>query len=362
MAKTGFHAVRWMQQRSSDKRGGSRGKVALPEVQTPLEKYAMAYMEYLAVLNRTPAALKSRAVDIRFFLAWAAELAIQTPRDVTATKLEDYQRRLWDHRRKTGQPLSVSTQRSRLGAVRQLFGWLLRRGIIKASPAALIEMPKAPKRLPASVLSHGEVQRLLRQPRLEDGLGIRDRAMLEVLYATGIRRAELAALELTDISWEHPVLRVRQGKGRKDRMVPLGRRARDWVRRYVKEVRSCLTCRDDEQALFLSGYGGPMNVDVLGRVITGYIARIDRKGGCHMTRRTCATHMLEGGADIRHIQKLLGHEKLETTALYAEVSIIQLQAVHAKCHPSERRYRGLQGTIVSKWTADDMADHEGWPT
>lgn len=120
--------------------------------------------------------------------------------------------------------------------------------------------------------------------------------------------------------------------------VPIGQRAALWVERYLQETRPRLCLDTRTQALFLTGYGGPFNPDVLSRMVTEWVekAGLPKKGSCHLLRHTCATHMLEGGADIRYIQQLLGHEKLDTTAIYTEVSIKQLQEVHARCHPSSR--------------------------
>lgn len=130
---------------------------------------------------------------------------------------------------------------------------------------------------------------------------------------------------------------VRQGKGRKDRVVPVGARALSWLERYLLEVRPLLTVSANETALFLTSYGEAFNPDVLSRKVSKYIknADIGRGGSCHLFRHTCATHMLEGGADIRFIQQLLGHENLETTQIYTEVSIKQLLEVHARTHPAK---------------------------
>ena len=197
------------------------------------------------------------------------------------------------------------------------------------------------KRLPAEALSLREVETILAVPNLADPLGIRDRAILEMLYSCGLRRAELARLEIADLNRDRRTLRIRQGKGKKDRVIPIGQRALAWAERYVAEVRPRLCLDTRQRALFLTGYGGPFNPDVLSRMATEFIrkAEIGRPGSCHLFRHTCATHLLEGGADIRFIQQLLGHEKLETTAIYTEVSIKQLQEVHARCHPAEQPLR-----------------------
>jgi integrase/recombinase XerD len=121
-------------------------------------------------------------------------------------------------------------------------------------------------------------------------------------------------------------------------MVPIGQRAAYWVEHYLRETRPRLCLDTRTQALFLTGYGGPFNPDVVSRMVSDWMeqAGLSKKGSCHLLRHTCATHMLEGGADIRYIQQLLGHEKLDTTAIYTEVSIKQLQEVHARCHPAAR--------------------------
>jgi integrase/recombinase XerD len=170
--------------------------------------------------------------------------------------------------------------------------------------------------------------------------------MVETLYSTGMRRSELARLDMGDLNQEKHTLYVRKGKGRKDRVVPVGERALQWLARYLDDVRPRLELAVSERALFLTSYGEAFNPDVISRMVTKFIkkAEIGRTGSCHLIRHTCATHMLEGGADIRFIQQLLGHEKLETTAIYTEVSIEQLKAVHARTHPAENAKKtGNQG-------------------
>jgi integrase/recombinase XerD len=160
--------------------------------------------------------------------------------------------------------------------------------------------------------------------------------MLELFYSCGLRRAELCSLDLTALNAERCTLTIRRGKGRKDRVVPVGGRALAWLERYLKEVRPRLCLDTRTPAFFLTGYGEPFNPDVISRMVASWMKMAGLKGSCHLLRHTCATHMLEGGADIRYIQQLLGHEKLETTAIYTEVSIKQLQEVHARCHPTAK--------------------------
>jgi integrase/recombinase XerD len=339
MGKDGYHAVRWMRVRVQEKRGGQvKPDDGLTRRGPTLAALADDYLEHLRVFNRTPAAVESRHKELRSFLSWAEERGLLEPERITRTILESYQRWLWAYRKKNGKPLGISTQRGYLGAVVSLFGWLCKRRFLEANPAGEIELPRFEKRLPVEALSIAEVEAVLSQPNIGDPLGLRDRAILELFYSTGIRRGELVGLEVADLNREKRLLRVRHGKGGKERVVPVGQRAMSWIEKYLDDVRPLLMVKPDERGLFLSGYGEPFSADVLGRKVVGYIAQAEtgHRGGAHLLRHTCATHLLEGGADIRYIQQLLGHEKLETTAIYTEVSIIQLQAVHARCHPAER--------------------------
>ena len=339
MAKTGYNAVRWMRQRTQDKRGGNEKPDDGFSRQGPtLAALVDDYLEHLHVLNRTPEAVESRHCELKPFLAWAEERGLFHADQITRTILESYQRWLWTYRKKNGKPLGITTQRARLGGVMNFFAWLCKQHALEANPASEIELPRSEKRLPVEALSIAEVEAVLSQPNIGDPLGLRDRAILELFYSTGIRRAELVRLEVSNLNREKRLLHIRQGKGRKDRVVPVGTRALRWVEKYLADVRPLLMINAAEQTLFLSGYGEAFNPDVLGRKVVQYIenANTGHKGGAHLFRHTCATHLLEGGADIRYIQQLLGHEKLETTAIYTEVSIIQLQAVHGRCHPAER--------------------------
>jgi integrase/recombinase XerD len=339
MSKEGYHAVRWMRHRAQEKRGGNvKADDGFTRQGPTLAALTDEYLEHQRVLNRTPAAIHSRANELKPFLSWTEERGLFYADRITRSILESYQRWTWAYRKKNGRPLGISSQRGRLGGVMSLFAWLCKRHVLEANPASEIELPRPEKHLTIEALSIREVETVLSQPNIGDPLGIRDRAILELFYSTGIRRSEMVRLDVSDLNREKRLLRIRQGKGRKDRVVPVGLRCLRWVEKYLEDVRPLLMVRADERALFLSGYGEPFSPDVLGRKVVEYIAKaeIGRRGGAHLLRHTCATHLLEGGADIRYIQQLLGHEKLETTAIYTEVSIVQLQAVHARCHPAER--------------------------
>ncbi len=337
-APKGIKAVEWLARRAKEQRGGQAPQRDTFDRSAPdaLALWRDGYLDSLAARNYSPGTLQGRHDALKVFLAWAAERDLTRASQITRPILESYQRWLWRCTKANGQRLGWSTQRNRLGILKDFFRWLTRQDVLLHNPASELELPRIEKRLPQDVLTLAEVERLLAVPDVGDPLGVRDRAMLELFYSTGLRRAELCRLELPDLNPERRTLRVRLGKGKKDRVVPVGARALAWLERYLKEVRPRLCLDTRTPALFLTGYGDAFNPDVVSRMVSGWLKRagLKRKGCCHVLRHSCATHMLENGADIRFIQQLLGHEKLDTTAIYTEVSIKQLQEVHARCHPT----------------------------
>ena len=336
----GIVTVQWLSRRAKDKRGG-QGAVRPDLDRSAPDSLALwleVYLDSLRARNYSENTVLDRAHSIHLFLSWTAERDLTRAGQITRPILETFQRWLWRYTKPNGQRLGWSTQRGRLTTLKDWFRWLTRQNVILHNPASELELPRPEKRLPQEALSLAEITRLLAIPDVTDPLGVRDRAMLELFYSTGLRRAELCRLDLADLNTERRTLHVRQGKGKKDRIVPVGGRALAWLERYLKEVRPRLCLDTRTQTLFLTGYGAAFNPDVLSRMVAGWLkqAGLKRRSCCHLLRHSCATHMLENGADIRFIQQLLGHAKLDTTAIYTEVSIKQLQEVHARCHPSAK--------------------------
>jgi integrase/recombinase XerD len=297
-----------------------------------------AHLEAMAVQQLSVATLRGRARDIAAFATWCEDRAVQQPTEVTRPLLERYQRYLFLHRKPNGAPLSVGRQRTALFSLRAYFRWLSRQGLLPANPAADLSLPKRPLQLPRYVLSPAQVEKVLAVPDVGTLLGLRDRALLEVLWATGVRRAEVAKLCLWDVQWERELLFVREGKGKKDRVVPISRRALAWVRRYLDEVRPRLVLASDEGLLFLSSEGTGLSLEHLSLHV-GHLVRatgVEAKGACHLFRHACATAMLEGGADVRFIQELLGHANAATTQVYTHVSAAKLKAVYEATHPGAK--------------------------
>jgi integrase/recombinase XerD len=252
--------------------------------------------------------------------------------------------------------------------------WLARENHILSNPASELELPRIHRRLPAHILSREEVEQVMAltlraddQGRV-DLKGVRDRAILETLYSSGIRRGELVNLKLYDVDFKNGTLIVREGKGKKDRYVPLGARAIHWIRRYVEDVRPELVIEPDEGWLFLHEFGEPFQKNRLSDLVKRYMLSIGIKtGSCHLFRHAMATQMLENGADIRFIQAILGHAQLTTTEIYTHVSIVKLKEIHALTHPAERagsprHKRSSQETsalLTALAAEDQLADPDG---
>jgi integrase/recombinase XerD len=296
------------------------------------------YLSALRTKNYSERTLETRENYLVAFIRWCEDRNLSRPTEVTKPMLERYQRYLFHLRRENGRPLTFQTQHKRLVQVRAYFKWLTRQNVLLWNPASELELPKLERRLPRHVLTETEAERVMVQPDTAEPMGIRDRAILEVLYSTGIRRMEVANLRVFDLDGERGTLIVRQGKGKKDRVVPIGERAALWVEKYLAEVRPELVLPPDEGVLFLTAEGEPLSPNRLTHLVREYVEAADtgKKGACQLFRHTMATVMLENGADIRYIQEMLGHVELSTTQIYTQVSIRQLKAVHALTHPSAK--------------------------
>lgn len=299
------------------------------------------YCERMHVKNYAAATVKHVDDHVRHFIGWCLDRSVTRASEVTKPMIDRYQRALFYHRRKNGHPLSFRSQYMMLASLKLFFRWLVRENFILYNPASEIEMPRYEKRLPKFILTAGEADRIITMPDIATPFGLRDRAMLEVLYSTGMRRAELAHLSIYDIDPERGTVMIRQGKGKKDRVVPIGERAIVWVQKYLDEARPQLVNEPDDGWLFLAYTGQPFSPDLLTRWVADYVdaANIGKHGSCHMFRHSVATLMLERGADIRYVQEMLGHASIETTQLYTKVSIRQLKAIHTATHPSAKLER-----------------------
>jgi len=306
-------------------------------VQTPLQALMREHLHALEVQNYSEFTVRGRAGHIGFFLAWLAERGIIEPVEVTRPVLERYQRYLFHYRKVNGEPLSFRSQHARLVPLRMWFRWMTRQNYILHNPASELELPRLGRSLPKNIFSAAEVERVLTLCEVEEPIGLRDRALLEVLYSTGMRRLELVRLKLYDLSLDRRLILIRKGKGDKDRYVPIGERAIAWLEKYVRETRPQLAAEPDDMTVFLTAQGEPFSRDHLTATVKDRIdaAELGKTGSCHLFRHTMATLMHENGADIRYIQQMLGHEDIKTTQIYTQVAVRTLQKIHAATHPAE---------------------------
>lgn len=302
---------------------------------TPIEENVEEYLLWMRVHNYAATTISCRRRYLSYFTRFCHQHGVDTADTVSFELLQSYQRRLFEHRKRNGEPLTVATQAQRLIPISHFFSWLRHGGQLRTNPARDLLMPRPDRRLPEATLSTTEMTALLAQPDVSRPLGLRDRAILEVFYSSALRRQELIDLTIRDVDFERATVFVRRGKGSKDRYVPIAERALFWLRLYLDLARPRFT-NDPATELFVSSVGTPICPDWLSRKIKRYLhqAHVNKSGSCHLLRHTVATLLLEGGADIRYVAEMLGHTRLETTQRYTHVSIDHLRAIHTATHPA----------------------------
>jgi integrase/recombinase XerD len=327
-----------------------------------LGRTILDYLDDLGVRNYSHHSIRSRRTHLRYFVVWCDDRGLVWPADITPAVLGRYQRWLFHYRTGDGKRLSFRSQNDRLGSVKRFFRWVVRQRVLEWSPADAVELPKVERRLPKAVLTLEEAERVLAQPDVKTPMGIRDRAIIEVLYSTGIRRQEIVDLDVYSVDLEGGTLTVRQGKGRKDRMIPIGTRALAWVEKYLEEVRPSFAMSPDDGTLFLTTHRRAFSPERMSLVVREYVIAADlgKSGACHLFRHTMATLMLEGGADIRFIQAMLGHADISTTQIYTKVALRKLKEVHERSHPGAclRPDRGEMGEGSQETGEDEPAATE----
>ena len=272
--------------------------------------------------------------DVRAFLAWLG-LQKLTLADVRPEDLQRYQGELFAAT-SDGHPYAASTIQSKLVAVKTLFRFLVRRRLLLLDPSASLELPRIEKHLPRILLTEAEACRIVTAPRGRSPLALRDRAILETLYGSGVRVEELARLRPEDVDTEARLVRILEGKGKKDRHVPLTKAAARAITAYLSKGRPALAKADP--SLFLSKRGMRLHRAQVGNVVKAWAkaAGVEKAVSCHTFRHSCATHLLRGRADIRQIQALLGHASLSTTERYTHVEVSDLTRIVERAHPRGR--------------------------
>ena len=325
-----------------------------PLAHNPMVSVIEDHFEWMLVTGYSTDTVRARRISLRRFIRWCDERGLTDPNDITQPILERYQRHLFYFRKADGRPMTFGSQHSYLAPLRTLFKWLMREHRILTNPASELQLPKLPRHLPRTILSVQEVEAIINQADPANAQGLRDRAMLETLYSTGLRRMELVALAIYDIDLNRRLVMVREGKGRRDRVIPIGARALAWVDKYLTEARPQLLVVDTE-SLFVNDYGETMPPEYLASKVKRYMefAGIHKSGSCHLFRHAMATHMLDNGADTRFIQAMLGHADLATTQIYTHVSIEKLKEIHAATHPARLERQGGDHANAAREDAGD---------
>jgi integrase/recombinase XerD len=295
------------------------------------------YRQQLEILNYSPRTIQGQQSFLKKLQGFLEESKCTDVQTVTTGLLSDFQRDLFYEPSARGTARSVSSQNHAIIAAKNFFRFLKNEGYLAHDPAEGLRCAREPQTLPRNILTPQEARKIIEAPDTGCLLGYRDRTILEVLYATGIRKAELMNVTVADVNLEEELLRVNGGKGAKDRVVPLTRVACSFLENYIKAIRPELLGETKTHALFISQRARPISRNALGDLATKYgkKAGIKKHLTCHLWRHSCATHLVKNKANLRHVQEMLGHRSLATTERYLHLTITDLKEAHRKFHPRE---------------------------
>jgi integrase/recombinase XerD len=299
-----------------------------------IELYVDEFLDYLrAEKNVAKNTVESYAFDLRRYARFLSEQDVSVPAQVTSQHV----RSLLVELAQTGYA-STSVARQ-LSAIRMFHRYLIGERYCETDPTFAISLPRLAQKLP-TVLNIQEVEKLLAQPEVSMPLGIRDRALLEFAYATGTRVSEIIGVKMRDLFLDEQFVRI-FGKGSKERLVPIGDIAVHWIERYIGSVRPLLARgRSTQEIVFLNARGGKLSRMGFWKILRRYLDQIKlaKHASPHTLRHSFATHLLEGGADLRAVQEMLGHASLTTTQIYTHLDRAYLKEVHRQFHPREREF------------------------
>jgi len=293
-----------------------------------MDRYIDLFLDYLRVEKGVSQnTIISYAHDLRQYNGYLLSQRINNLPQIQKKHITQFM----GHRRSKG--ISVSSVARTLSSIKSYHRFLLREKISNSDPSSAIDTPRLWKKVP-QVLEAKEVNRLLAQPNIRTIRGLRDKAILELMYATGLRVSEVSSLNLKDVNLEAGFLRVK-GKGGKERIVPLGGVASHYLDRYINQSRPKLLKNEESGAVFISSYKRNLSRQSIWKMIKSYIkkARVKKEIAPHTLRHSFATHLLEGGADLRSVQEMLGHSSISTTQIYTHINRARLKEIHKKFHP-----------------------------
>ena len=296
------------------------------------------FHDHLRAINYSAETLYKGRFTLLAFLRWLeTTFQVRTADQLRQKHLDAWQSHLHGYRTGKGMPLRPLSINKQIEVVRGLLKFLASRGYVQSSLVNVLAYVKKPTLLPTSVLTHAEVKKLMARIPTSSPEGYRDRALLELLYTTGLRRKEILGINVSDVDFKNRTAIV-MGKGSKQRVVPIGKTALRFVETYLLGVRPFLMRAPRETALFLDRYGKRLPAPILARRLHGYADDLGFKVTVtpHTFRRSCTTELIRGGANIYHVKDLLGHEELDTLKHYTKLTIDDLKKTHEKCHPRER--------------------------
>lgn len=304
------------------------------------DSFAQIATEYLAIQRKSglaPATLYNRARFLAPFFQWLSHQGMSDVLYLSSDVLLEYQKFVSQRQKKTGGAVSARQAYAYLIHVFLFSRWLFETGRLLADPTLPLDLPKKPSSLPRAVLSMREVSRIFSRPDPETPVGLRDRALLEVMFSCALRRSEAVDLSTGDYDSENQTLHIHSRKTNSARLLPVGDRAAHWLEKYIEIRSEFLLPGSANGTLFLSSSGGKFSVESISEIVRKYmhLAGVHKPDAGHILRRTCATLLLENGAGIRTVQEILGHRELRTTQVYTKVSIKKLREVHRRTHPAE---------------------------
>lgn len=306
-----------------------------------IEEAVHKYLVWLKQQGRPASSIKFQAYELNHFTRYLKEKGLTLLEKLIPQVIEDFQEDLAFRVTAKGRFWLITTRNKVLATLKSFLKWLEKQDYLVRDLSEVIVYAKVPKRLPRNILTVQEMEQLLEAPDITTIKGYRDRTILELLYATGIRRSELINLKLEDFDLENGTLHIREGKGNKDRVVPLGKGLCELLKHYQAFVREKLLTSFSDASAFFLGRRGRLSDTYLRMMLLFYKEKIgiEKRVYPHAFRHACATHMLNNGAPIRCVQELLGHERVDTTMVYTHVTINDLKKAHKKYHPRERQKR-----------------------
>lgn len=307
---------------------------------------AKYYLALCLAIGQSEDTIRTKKYGLKKFIQWCFINEVYFIHQINIDLMDEYMEYLNTYRKaKDNQPLSLANKYALCLCIKTFCRKLYQRGLLNSHPLDSLELPKVTRALPKAVFSEEEVEKIICQPLLFGQKGMRDRVILETFFATGIRRIELLHLEIEDILFDQKLVRIRKGKGNKEYLIPISDRASEWIIFYLAKLRPSLAKSSFNSVLFLNDWGEPYKANALSDMASRYVrlAGFKRDGACHLFRHSTATIMLDNGADIRHVQEMLGHASIQSTQVYTHVSRAKLKQVYNDTHPSAMSGSSLFG-------------------